>query len=95
MLPCFWLYQHIGELLAGRCGTAARADAHPYAAWIDTYADPAFAELTATAIAFTDRAAAHGVRRRSATPWRRRSSGPAGTSGCSSTQGTDMPGWPV
>ena len=34
-----------------------RAD-HPYAAWIDTYADPAFAELTATAIALTDRAAA-------------------------------------
>ncbi len=52
VLPCFWLYQHIGE----RLGVWRAPGEHPYAAWIETYADPAFAELTVTAIAFADRA---------------------------------------
>lgn len=96
VLPCFWLYQHIGERLgdlraaadaagagagavaatgaagagaagagaggagAGGAGGAetpgATAVAHPYAAWIETYADPAFAEATARAVTLADRA---------------------------------------
>jgi hydroxymethylpyrimidine/phosphomethylpyrimidine kinase len=91
VLPCFWLYQHIGERLGAR--RADRAD-HPYAAWIQTYADPAFAELTASAIAFADRAA--------------RRASPAGRAAMVAAferssryewmffaQGTDRPAWPV
>ena len=57
VLPCFWLYQHIGELLGSLRASSQAGAEHPYAAWIDTYADPEFAELTATAIRFTDLAA--------------------------------------
>ena len=97
MLPCFWLYQHIGERLAALRGQATAGTTgpeHPYAAWIDTYADPEFAELTATAIALTDRAAARAsadqltlmaaaFERSSQYEW------------MFFAQGTDMPGWPV
>jgi hydroxymethylpyrimidine kinase/phosphomethylpyrimidine kinase len=93
VLPCFWLYQHIGERLGAlraRSGTTT----HPYAAWIDTYADPDFAALTATAIALTDRAAlrasadqrtgmAAEFERSSRYEW------------MFFAQGTEMPHWPV
>ena len=46
VLPCFWLYQHIGERLGVLQAQRSSADAHPYAAWIETYADPAFAAAT-------------------------------------------------
>jgi hydroxymethylpyrimidine/phosphomethylpyrimidine kinase/hydroxymethylpyrimidine kinase/phosphomethylpyrimidine kinase/thiamine-phosphate diphosphorylase len=93
VLPCFWLYQHIGERLAALRNQAGSAD-HPYAAWIDTYADPEFAKLTATAIALTDRAAARAsadqltvmaaaFERSSRYEW------------MFFAQGTDMPEWPV
>ena len=98
VLPCFWLYQHIGELLGAlRAGSEAGSEAgaeHPYTAWIDTYADPEFAELTATAIRFTDRAAgtasalqldsmAAAFERSSRYEW------------MFFDQGTKMPGWPI
>jgi len=61
VLPCFWLYQHIGERLGElRAAAGAAAAEHPYAAWIETYADPAFAEATARAVALADRAHAAG-----------------------------------
>jgi hydroxymethylpyrimidine/phosphomethylpyrimidine kinase len=93
VLPCFWLYQHIGERLAGLRAHAGTTD-HPYAAWIDTYADPAFADLTTTAISLTDRAAARAsadqlavmaeaFERSSRYEW------------MFFAQGTDMLGWPV
>jgi thiaminase/transcriptional activator TenA len=41
MTPCMRLYAHLGSSLAG---TAAG----PYREWVDTYADPSFAELAAT-----------------------------------------------
>lgn len=56
VLPCFWLYQHIGERLGELRAAAGAAADHPYAAWIETYADPAFAEATARAVALADRA---------------------------------------
>lgn len=99
VLPCFWLYQHIGELLAAlRDATdkeAATPDsAHPYAAWIDTYADPEFAELTATAIGFTDRAAATAstLQLQAMTAAFERSSR---YEWMFFDQGTQMPRWPI
>ncbi len=41
LLPCFWGYAELGRRLAGE-PTAPR-----YAPWLDTYADPAFAEAAA------------------------------------------------
>ena len=54
VLPCFWLYAHIGDVLLHRAGNL---DAHPYRRWIATYADPGFQEATRAACAHTDRAA--------------------------------------
>ena len=44
ILPCYWLYQDIGNRLA-----AANHAAHPYNDWLATYADPGFDEATAQA----------------------------------------------
>ncbi|ROS58228.1 hydroxymethylpyrimidine/phosphomethylpyrimidine kinase [Frigoribacterium sp. PhB160] len=52
VLPCFWLYSDLGERLL-----AARHATHPYGEWLDTYADPAFAESTRRAREIADRAA--------------------------------------
>ena len=98
VLPCFWLYQHIGGLLATlSTATGASAEpgtAHPYAAWIDTYADPDFAELTTAAIGFTDRAAAN------ASPDQLRTMAAAFERSSRYEwmffdQGTEMPRWPI
>ncbi|MFL5257459.1 MAG: TenA family protein [Rhodopila sp.] len=53
LLPCFWIYWDVGVAIAQE----ARPD-NPYRAWIDTYADEAFAKVVQTVIAATDRAAA-------------------------------------
>ena len=37
LLPCFWLYMHVGETIVG-----SAAPANPYQAWIDMYAGDAF-----------------------------------------------------
>ncbi|NHN55073.1 thiaminase II [Calidifontibacter sp. DB0510] len=52
LLPCFWIYEHIGALLLSR---ASLTD-HPYAAWIRTYADPDFAAASARARELADEA---------------------------------------
>lgn len=58
VLPCFWLYTDLGRRLhAGDFGAEARDPDHPYASWLSTYADPAFEEATAQAIAFATAAA--------------------------------------
>jgi len=54
VLPCFWLYADVGARLHASAGDPA----HPYRRWIDTYADEAFAELTAWVIAEADACAA-------------------------------------
>lgn len=55
ILPCFWVYQHVGsEILAAVDDIAA----HPYRRWIETYADDEFAEAVLGARELTDRAAA-------------------------------------
>jgi thiaminase len=53
LLPCFWIYAEVGETLAKR-----NHDAHPYAEWLDTYSDEAFAEATVRAIGIVGIAAA-------------------------------------
>jgi len=62
LLPCYWLYAHVGRLLHARSGPG-----HPYAAWLETYADPQFAATTRSAIEIvTTRAAAADGERRAA-----------------------------
>jgi thiaminase len=41
VLPCYWLYAHVGDVLLRRAGNL---DTHPYRRWISTYADPGFQE---------------------------------------------------
>jgi hydroxymethylpyrimidine kinase/phosphomethylpyrimidine kinase len=94
VLPCFWLYQHIGERLGELRASGSAAVEHPYAAWIETYADPAFAQATARAVALADRAHAAGspaerlamiaaFERSSRYEW------------MFFDQGTQLPAWPV
>lgn len=49
MTPCMRLYAHLGQSLAASAGPG------PYREWIDTYADPEFAELAATLEGLLDR----------------------------------------
>ncbi|WP_081864201.1 bifunctional hydroxymethylpyrimidine kinase/phosphomethylpyrimidine kinase [Mycetocola saprophilus] len=51
VLPCYWLYQDIGSRLV-----AQSHPAHPYASWLETYADEAFARSTRLAIGFVGEA---------------------------------------
>jgi thiaminase (transcriptional activator TenA) len=53
LLPCFWIYWEVGKHLL----EIAKPD-NPYQAWIDTYADEAFAERVRSVIAISDRVAA-------------------------------------
>jgi hydroxymethylpyrimidine/phosphomethylpyrimidine kinase len=57
ILPCFWLYAEVGERLHMQYVEAGASADHPYADWLRTYADEAFAAATRQAIAFTDGAA--------------------------------------
>ena len=53
LLPCFWLYDDLGRRLQnGSFGERPRDPRHPFAAWLKTYADPAFEAATMTAIEY-------------------------------------------
>jgi len=52
LLPCFWIYWEVGKHLL----EVARPD-NAYQAWIDTYADEAFADGVRQVIAISDRVA--------------------------------------
>jgi Putative transcription activator len=54
LLPCYWLYAHIGTVVVAEAGDL---DAHPYGQWIATYADAAFQEAAGTACDLADQAA--------------------------------------
>lgn len=54
VLPCYWLYAHIGSVLLRRAGDLT---GHPYGRWIATYADPGFQDATRLARGFADAAA--------------------------------------
>lgn len=50
VLPCFWVYQRVGEeIYRNGCNPD-----NPYKAWIETYADEAFAASTKLAIEICD-----------------------------------------
>jgi thiaminase/transcriptional activator TenA len=53
LLPCFWIYWEVGKHLLA----IARPD-NPYQAWIDTYADEAFAAGVRKVVAISDAVAA-------------------------------------
>lgn len=53
VLPCFWIYDHIGRRLLDTLG---ERDDHPYADWIHTYGDPAFTEASRRAQELTNTA---------------------------------------
>lgn len=66
ILPCFWVYQKVGEHILRLGGDL---NGNPYARWIETYGDEYFAEATTEAIAICDRLAddsTDGVRARMA-----------------------------
>ncbi len=90
VLPCFWLYEHIGNRLSSRRAPGE----HPYGAWIETYGDPAFADLTRMAIDFADRAfaAASPAERTAMIDAFERSSR---YEWMFFDQGTSLPAWPV
>jgi thiaminase/transcriptional activator TenA len=50
VLPCYWIYQRVGEALVGRGSPDPR-----YQRWIDTYAGDAFAASVADVLAVADR----------------------------------------
>jgi len=53
ILPCFWIYWHVGEAIKNRPVTEGNA----FQAWINTYGDPQFAAGAREVIALTDIAA--------------------------------------
>ena len=57
ILPCYWLYAEVGARLHADFMVRGEGASHPYAAWLETYADEEFAAATRQAIAFTDSAA--------------------------------------
>ena len=52
ILPCFWIYEDVGRRLKEGLSDLA---GHPYADWIRTYGDPAFAATTQQAKQILDR----------------------------------------
>ncbi|QAY72980.1 bifunctional hydroxymethylpyrimidine kinase/phosphomethylpyrimidine kinase [Agromyces protaetiae] len=75
LLPCFWIYTDLGARLgAGGFGDAPLRADHPYAAWLATYRDPAFAIATRRAIEIATDASSRAtpeVRARAAQAFRR------------------------
>lgn len=51
VLPCFWIYQRVGEHILSHADNLL---ANPYARWIETYGDEAFAAATRRAIEICD-----------------------------------------
>jgi hydroxymethylpyrimidine/phosphomethylpyrimidine kinase len=58
VLPCYWLYAEVGRVL--HADYLSFPGTHPYGSWLESYADEAFAQATATAVRITDTAARKG-----------------------------------
>lgn len=62
VLPCFWVYAHMGKVLTARAAERAAAgadiEANPYAAWIRMYDSEEFDRAAAQAVAVYERLAA-------------------------------------
>lgn len=61
LLPCFWVYHHVGTDILARQSGEKQSGENPYRAWIDTYADEEFGEAVATCRAAVDHAAARST----------------------------------
>ena len=48
VLPCFWVYAHMGKVLVERAGQMS--EGHPYKTWVQTYDSPEFDESTRQAV---------------------------------------------
>jgi thiaminase/transcriptional activator TenA len=48
VLPCFWVYAHMGKVLVEQAGQMAGD--HPYRTWVQTYDSPEFDESTRHAV---------------------------------------------
>ena len=53
MLPCFWVYAHMGKVLIERAGEMD--ENHPYRTWVQTYDAPEFDESTRKAVEILER----------------------------------------
>ncbi|WP_137825653.1 TenA family protein [Brevibacterium sp. 2SA] len=53
VLPCFWVYAHMGKVLVEKAGTMS--ENHPYRTWVQTYDSPEFDESTRQAVAILER----------------------------------------
>lgn len=60
VLPCFRVYAEVGAELVRRAGGVTD---HPYAAWLSTYSDPAFAEAVLAVEALADELGARSAHR--------------------------------
>src|SRR5699024_2467202 len=49
VLPCFWVYAHVGKTLVARAGELSPS--HPYKTWIETYDSVEFDAATRSAVA--------------------------------------------
>ncbi len=58
VLPCFWVYEHVGRSLLARCGDLGE---HPYGEWLATYSSEEFSALAQAARDATERAASEGT----------------------------------
>ncbi len=60
LLPCYWLYADVGGRLHSEFLVRDVGASHPYAAWLETYADEEFAAATRKVICIVDAAARAG-----------------------------------
>ncbi|WP_349828176.1 TenA family protein [Brevibacterium litoralis] len=64
VLPCFWVYAHVGKVLVARAeeahasGTRMSLDTHPYGTWIRTYDSPEFDASVVQAVGVYEKLAA-------------------------------------
>lgn len=56
VLPCFWVYEHVGQVLLASCGNLTD---HPYREWLETYGSDDYTALVGAARAATERAASN------------------------------------
>lgn len=59
VLPCFWVYAHVGKVLGTMAG--GLPDAHPYKTWIDTYGGAEFDAATRQAVGILENQLAWGT----------------------------------
>lgn len=53
VLPCFWIYAHVGKVLAGRA--AAGLSDNPFRDWVETYDSPEYNASVRAALAIAER----------------------------------------